>query len=288
VVRTAYTALVPAFTTVFISVYYADLVPVHRHRLGMLLGTRLWYGFYGQTATDDGKFSAKIEELSREISKKQATVSMKTAAKEVIAISPKSTVAPAPAPLPAPSPAPAPALVPAPADDSTSQARAARAARAAALAPAPAANLAQTTAVASQSSMGFAEVAAFFREERVFFEQKMEQQRQSMELQLRKAKPQSATDAISDTQLEALQARLRALHRAKLLDEDVLFCIEDTIADCIEVLPKADVTEHSVEQTQRMVSLSEKILVDESLARQLVRKFGKQRYYDIVWKASRK
>ena len=144
--------------------------------------------------------------------------------------------------------------------------------------------------------MGFAEVAAFFREERLYFEQKLEQQRQSMEEQqrqsmeeqLRNTKPQSATDAISDTQLEALQARLRDLHRAKLLDEDVLFCIEDTIADCIEVLPKADVTEHSVVQTQRMVLLSEKIPVDETLARQLVRKFGRQRYYDIVWKASRK
>lgn len=233
-------------------------------QLGMLLGTRLWYGFYGLTVTDEGKFNAKIEELCREISKK-ATLNFKTAAKAVEAVSPKPTAAPAP-----------PAL--GPADDATRQARGARAARAANLAPAPASapapapNLAQIAAGVSSSSMSFAEVAAFFREERLYLEQKMEQQRRSMEAQWHNAEPQPL---ISDAQLEALQERLQTLHRNKLLDQDFVWGIEDTIADCIEVLPKADVTEHSLQQTQRMVLLSEKIPADEMLARQLARKFGK-------------
>ena len=99
----------------------------------------------------------------------------------------------------------------------------------------------------------------------------MEKQQRLMEEQLRNAKPQPL---ISDAQLEALQARLQTLHRNKLLDQDLVWGIEDTIADCIEVLPKADVTEHSVQQTQRMVLLSEKIQADEMLARQFARKFG--------------
>jgi hypothetical protein len=35
--------------------------------LGMLMGTRMWYGFYGGTVTDSGLFEGKVEELCREL-----------------------------------------------------------------------------------------------------------------------------------------------------------------------------------------------------------------------------
>ena len=60
-----------------------------------------------------------------------------------------------------------------------------------------------------------------------------------------------------------------------MLEDDLLWSPENTIADCIEVVSTLSVREHSVRQTQRMVLLSEKIPVDEMLARQLARKFGK-------------
>jgi hypothetical protein len=49
--------------------------------------------------------------------------------------------------------------------------------------------------------------------------------------------------------------------------------VQPGAADCIEVCPTADVEEHSVEKTLRMLRLSEKMKVDSSLARQLRRKF---------------
>ena len=130
----------------------------------------------------------------------------------------------------------------------------------------------------------FADMITFMREEREHMEQKMkeqqvemetrlDQQRQEMEKRLQEAKPQPASEAITEGQLEALQARLQSLHEAKLLSEDDLGRLEDTIADCIEVLPTADVLERSVERTVRMSQLSEKMAVDASLARQLRRKF---------------
>ena len=105
-----------------------------------------------------------------------------------------------------------------------------------------------------------------------------EAQRRTVEAGLReeveRAKPQAASEAISAVQLEALQARLQALHTAKLLTEDELGNLEDTIADCVEVLPTADVKDHAVGQTVRMVLLSERMQVDGSFARQLKRKFA--------------
>ena len=78
---------------------------------------------------------------------------------------------------------------------------------------------------------------------------------------------------VLEAQLEALQARLHVMHTAKLLTEEELGGLEDTIADCIEVRPTADVKDHAVDQTLRMVLLSERMQVDGSFARQLRRKF---------------
>ena len=121
------------------------------------------------------------------------------------------------------------------------------------------------------------------REDRL--RQEVEAAKQVRECQLReeverakqeveRARPQAADEAIFAEQLEALQARLQAMHTAKLLAEEELGSLEDTIADCIEVLPTADVKDHAVDQTLRMVLLSERMQVDGSFARQLRRKFA--------------
>ena len=104
-------------------------------------------------------------------------------------------------------------------------------------------------------------------------EAKAERLRLEMEKRLQEAKPRPATEAITEGQLEALQARLQTLHESKLLSEDDLCRLEDTIADCIEVMATADEQERSVERTVRMSQLSEKMAGDPSLARQLRRKF---------------
>ena len=122
--------------------------------------------------------------------------------------------------------------------------------------------------------------AALLRDERQFMEAKMDAREDRLRQDLERAKheldrrkPQAAVEAISAEQLEVLQVRLQAMHTAKLLTEDELDSLEDTIADCIEILPTADVKDRAVEQTLRMVLLSERMQVDGSLARQLRRKF---------------
>lgn len=97
-----------------------------------------------------------------------------------------------------------------------------------------------------------------------------------LERRLKDAIPPAAVDVISDEQLRALQDRLQALHAAKLICEEELFQLEDVIADCIEVLPTADVREQSVEKTMRMLRLMDKLQGDAPLARQLRRKLTQQ------------
>jgi hypothetical protein len=41
--------------------------------LGMLIGTRMWYGFYGASASDAGLFEGKVEELCRELGERGRT-----------------------------------------------------------------------------------------------------------------------------------------------------------------------------------------------------------------------
>jgi len=70
--------------------------------------------------------------------------------------------------------------------------------------------------------------------------------------------------------VKAFQTRLQALHAAKLLTEEEF---GEVVADCIEVCPIANVEEHSVDKTLRMLWLSEKMKIDKPFARQLRRKF---------------
>ena len=43
--------------------------------LGMLLGLRLWYGFYGSVLASEAAFEGKVDELCRELGRGQAVPS---------------------------------------------------------------------------------------------------------------------------------------------------------------------------------------------------------------------
>jgi hypothetical protein len=276
--------------------------------LGLILGTRVWYGFWDADQDDAAAFESRVDAVMREVGDRGKLVFS-----EGVPPLHEPTPAPAPAPAalkrPAPAPAPAPDLTPA-------------AAATPAPAPAPATpqsdipavdrsftptirqSPASLTALETQqqqqlqtqaqgqtiySNGSFEAMSAFLNEqqdrhneacgllrgERDAAEAKLEQQRQVMEAELRKRLPQAAAEAISEEQLEALQARLQRLHSEsqQLLSEEELGNLEDTIADCIEVLLTADVTDRVVGQTLRMVLLSEKMKADGPFARQMRRKF---------------
>ena len=114
------------------------------------------------------------------------------------------------------------------------------------------------------------------REQREEMEAKLEEQRQQTEQLRQELSPQ---EAISAAQVEALTARLEALHAAQLLSDEELFALEDCMADFIEARAAVDVvtmetvnTVRAVGKMHKLVSLSEG-LGDPALARQLRRKF---------------
>jgi hypothetical protein len=73
--------------------------------LGMLLGAKLWYGFFGKAVAHEAAFQAKIDEMCRELG---------PPAQGVAALAPATSQIPARAPTPAPAPAPAMAAAHAP------------------------------------------------------------------------------------------------------------------------------------------------------------------------------
>jgi len=193
---------------------------------------------------------------------------------------------PEPEPEPAPAPAPAPAPVtPQPSAQLTARSQFTPTIRSS---PAP-----LELAVGGAAAVGsFAEVISFMREEReeakaekaelkAELEQqrqetaaRFEQQRQEAE-QLREAA--SAKSSVSEGQLEALQARLDALHQAKLLTDDEGFKLEDCVAEFIECRSSLTVAAAQMgaaaEQVKKLVGLSEGVAKDGMLARQLRRRF---------------
>eukprot|EP01043_Picozoa_sp_COSAG02_P012278 COSAG02_NODE_472_length_21636_cov_767.911366_2_plen_261_part_00 len=91
---------------------------------------------------------------------------------------------------------------------------------------------------------------------------------------------QMPQEVISTEQVEALMARLEALHGAQLLSDDELFVIEDAITDFAEARAKIGVVTMDVVHAWRcvgtvhkLVAVSEAVPRDAMLARQLRRKF---------------
>ena len=129
----------------------------------------------------------------------------------------------------------------------------------------------------------------FMREERdaakadrAEMEEKMEaklgQQRAEMEATV--AQLTAPQEAVSAEQIDALTARLEALHAARLLSDDELFAAEDCVADFLEVKGSVGVVTMDVVYANRaagkahkLVVLSEGVAKDAMFARQLRRKF---------------
>ena len=144
------------------------------------------------------------------------------------------------------------------------------------------------------------EVSAFMKEQlkeqrdhdekiRKEMEVKLEKQRLDAEAKLEAQKKEadekieqmredvSAKSCVSEAQLEALQARLDALHQAKLLTDDEVFKLEDCVAEFIECRSSLTVAAAEMgaaaEQVKKLVGLSEGVAKDGMLARQLRRRF---------------
>ena len=87
-------------------------------------------------------------------------------------------------------------------------------------------------------------------------------------------------EAVSGQQIEALTARLEAVHGAKLLSDDELFAVEDCVADFIEAQASYDVVtmeavnaNRELGKVHKLVALGEGMPSDAMFARQLRRKF---------------
>ena len=116
--------------------------------------------------------------------------------------------------------------------------------------------------------------------------QEAEAQKKEVEAQKKEADAQtenvrevaSAKSCVSEAQLEALQARLDALHQAKLLTDDEVYKLEDCVADFIECRSSVTVAAAEMgaaaETAKKLVGLSEGVAKDGMLARQLRRKFA--------------
>ena len=85
---------------------------------------------------------------------------------------------------------------------------------------------------------------------------------------------------LSAQQIEAVTARLEALHGAQLLSDDELFALEDYIADFHEAFAACGVvtmeivnTSPAMGKAHRLVALSEGMPRDAMFSRQLRRKF---------------
>ena len=131
------------------------------------------------------------------------------------------------------------------------------------------------------------------KDERAKMDAKLEKQRQQAEVQHQESEAQkkeadartesvrevaSAKSCVSEAQLEALQARLDALHQAKLLTDDEVYKLEDCVADFIECRSSASVAAAEMGAAagaaKKLVGLSEGVAKDGMLARQLRRKFA--------------
>ena len=139
-------------------------------------------------------------------------------------------------------------------------------------------------------------MTVFFREERAHLEAKLEQQRhENMELReqqeakLEQQRQEStreqallreqmqALGLISAAQIEALAARLEAMQESKLLSEEEIFSLEDTLADFTEAKASFATGEvvgvvPAVGKAHKLIALSEGTSRDATFARQARRK----------------
>jgi hypothetical protein len=233
----------------------------------LILGQSLWHAFFESAVDTDEKFIQAMDALTREIGGRG-----KIKAKVAEGVPPPQAVTPAPAAAaaaaaadfePTPEPAPAPALTPAHAPAPPPEVVAAVSSispRASLVVAEPqgfSPNMQQMPPPMPMMSMhGSAESTALV--ERLLAQQKnlmkeqrdeakadMEQQRAEAKAEKTEMERQHAaelakvrktpTAAISEEQLSHLQARLEGLRITKLLSDDELFALEDSVIDWVRL-----------------------------------------------------
>lgn len=268
--------------------------------LGLILGTRLWYAFFDEAVATDEAFTQQMDSLTREIGDRG-----KIAPTREPAVSEAIPPVPTPTPAPAPVPAPAPPLASTPTTPALAPGH-----------PAPSAPPSQRPAfsnehqqtqmamVGATSTLG--DLSLFIekqqvRDEKTRLEINSMMQKHQAELKAQRAEMQAAMDAkiaeltppprkqaISPSQLVALQVRLEKLHASELLTDDELFACEDMIADWVEL----EASMHAGQtidlqmlyagsgrtfgagvKLHKVIVCSESMTRDVALARQIQRKF---------------
>ena len=202
----------------------------------------MWYAFYPSAVTTDADFTQQMGALTRAIGDRG-----KRRVSEAV---PPAPTHPARAPEPA-----------------------AAAAAAAAPAPVPVPSVASGATTSS-----FAELSAFFREERERAEAREARLEAKLEQLMEEARPQiqTAKDAISDERLDALQARMQTLREGQLLTDTQVYAAEDATADCIGAMlsPGTTIAHPAVDKVHKMISLCQRMKADGAFARQLCRGLG--------------
>ena len=258
--------------------------------LGLILGTRMWYGFWDADEDDDAAFERRIDVVIREVGDRG-----KLRIPE--ATPPEPTPAPAPASSRGPAPAPAPASAPVP---QTPQPSALHFTPSVQPSPAPMVMQQEVGRLApSDSASSVSEMVTFVREQRHHddkLRQEAKAERQELEAKMEAKVDKLIEDAAErqrremeekieavearvakverERQLAALpglQARLESLHASKLLTDDELYTLEDVIADSFE---EEGSQGGSGGRVAKLVVLSERVAGDAALARQLRRKFA--------------
>ena len=272
--------------------WYPDRDHILRDCLCVLTQTRVYFNFHPAAVETDGAFIQQVDAVARELGGRghPNTASGDRVSEGV----PPGMVSLEPSPAPAP--APAPPQTPAPAVSAVVN-RSGFTPSMQLSSPAPA-------IVQQRSTTDDASLVAVLLEREERMHAKADQMREEMEAkaeQLRQeAKAEKAelrqemqqqmeamreemkpAEAIPEQRLAALQARLEALHAAKLLGDDELYALEDMVADFVEfeaslvgvVTLDAMSGNQNASKLLKLVALSERLAADGAFARQARRKY---------------
>ena len=237
--------------------------------LGLIIGTRMYYSFCAADIPDEATFQERMDAICREIGDRARAG----------AVAHKPRLSEAVPPARAAAPAPAPTLAPAtPAARSSSSSSAVAAAADRTFTPSVAVQSSPSTALAlrrgdSVGSASEVHTGVTIGEIAALIEQQQDRVIGLLAAQREEMRVRTASEVISEAQLATLQSRLQALRDAQLLTEDEVYTVEDAVADCVELMPATASTVPAVDNTVRMIALSERITGDGSFARQLRRKF---------------
>jgi hypothetical protein len=261
--------------------------------LGLILGAKIWYPFYPAVVETDVAFMKQMDAVCRDLGERGKP--KKPACRMSEGVPPASqSMELSPAPASAPAPAPALASIP-------------TLTRALETAPVPAPAMPAANSFTPSMQLSSPSGAAMlqqrsttdttslaevlFEQQRLMLEreekteakadklwQEMRHQMDKMREKMQLAPP---AEAISEERLTALQARIEAVHAAKLLSDDELYALEDMVADFVEFESSIGVVvtleivhgNESASKLLKLVALSERLVADSAFARQARRKY---------------